>query len=85
MSSGIIKRLEALERRIVAKPVTLINVWTQSLADRIEPMLPKGRGCRLVTLTFGNQEAENAFEASLREVNTKEAARLDALLKGQIP
>jgi hypothetical protein len=47
-SSAVIKRLEALERAIMARPPTLIFVWTRSLADRIEPLVPQGRNVRLV-------------------------------------
>jgi hypothetical protein len=52
LSTTIIERLEALERTITARPPELIFVWTQSLADRFEPMLPKGRNYRLGALPW---------------------------------
>jgi len=38
-----------------------------------------------VTLSFKDRETEASFEAGLRETNPEEAARLDALLRGEIP
>jgi phosphatidylserine/phosphatidylglycerophosphate/cardiolipin synthase-like enzyme len=82
-SSAVIKRLEALERAIMARPPTLIFVWTRSLADRIEPLVPQGRNVRLVCWAMDDEDG--SFEAELRETNPREAARLDALLRGEIP
>jgi len=47
-NNSLIKRLEALERAIVTNAPELIFVWTRSLAERIEPVLPKDRNYRLV-------------------------------------
>ena len=83
-SNALIKRLEALEKAIVCQPPELIFVWTKSLADRIEPLLPKNRNYRLVRYAERPDEDE-AFEAKLREQNPREAERLDLLLQGKIP
>jgi hypothetical protein len=63
----------------------LIWVWTRSLAQRIEPLIPQGRDIKLVCMpgVRGGDEAE--FEADLRENNPAEASRLDALLEGKFP
>jgi hypothetical protein len=83
LSSNLIKRLEALERTIIARPPELIFVWTRSLAQRIEPRLPTGRNYRLVC--FAMPDEDGSFEAELRKHNPKEGERLDALLRGEIP
>jgi hypothetical protein len=62
----------------------LINVWTSSLAARIEKALPSFSNVQLVHLRFANSGAEEAFEANIRKDNPKEAARLDALLRGEL-
>ena len=82
-NNSLIKRLEALERAITTNAPELIFVWTRSLAERIEPVLPKDRNYRLVH--WAMPDADGSFEAELREQNPKEAARLDALLRGEIP
>jgi hypothetical protein len=83
-SNAIIKRIDALESTLTpANPPMLINVWTRSLAERIEPLLPKGRDIRLVHLAFRDEEAEQKFEMGLRKTNPAEAKRLDALLRGE--
>ena len=51
------------------------------MAERIEQVLPKDRNYRLVCLSMADEDG--SFEAELRE-NPQEAARLDALLKGEI-
>ena len=81
-NNSLIKRLEALERAIVTHVPELIFVWTRSLADRIERVLPKDRNYRVVCYPL--PDADGSFEAELREQNPQEAARLDALLKGEI-
>jgi hypothetical protein len=83
-SNAIIRRLEALERAIIARPPTLIFVWTKSLAERIGPLVPQGRNIRLVCMP-SVPGGEDAFEAELRETNPQEAERLDALLRGEFP
>jgi hypothetical protein len=84
-SNALIKRLEALERAITPmSPPILVNVWTKSLASRIEPLLPKDRDVRLVHLSFSDEKAEQKFEASLRKSNPAEAKRLDELLAGAL-
>jgi hypothetical protein len=80
-SNAIIRRLEALERAIIARPPTLIFVWTKSLAERIGPLVPQGRNIRLVCWKM--EDADGSFEAELRETNRQEAERLDALLRGE--
>ena len=40
-NNSLMKRLEALERAITTNAPELIFVWTRSLAERIEPLLPK--------------------------------------------
>jgi hypothetical protein len=82
-NNALIKRLEALERAIVTHPHELIFVWTRSLAERIEPLLPKDRNYRVVCYPMPDEDG--SFEAELREQNPEEAARLDALLRGEIP
>ena len=82
-NNALIKRLEALERAIVTHAPELIFVWTRSLADRIEPVLPKDRNYRVVCYPLPDEDG--SFEAELRTANPKEAARLDALLRGEIP
>jgi hypothetical protein len=62
----------------------LVNVWTRSLGERIQKVLPAG-DIRLVWLRFADKDKEDQFEADLRKDNPKEAARLDALLRGEIP
>jgi hypothetical protein len=82
--SAILKRLEALEERIASRDgMHFVFCWTPSLARRIEPSLPSNY--QPVHLSFPDIDAEEAFEASLRKDNPKEAARLDALLRGEIP
>jgi hypothetical protein len=82
-NNALIKRLEALERAIVINAPELIFVWTRSLAERIEPLLPKDRNYRLVCYSMPDEDG--SFEAELRTANPQEAARLDALLRGEIP
>jgi hypothetical protein len=82
-SNAIIKRLEALERAIIARPPTLIFVWTKNLAKRIEPLVPQGRNIKLVHWKMDDEDG--SFEAQLRETNPQEAERLDALLRGEFP
>jgi hypothetical protein len=79
---GLIKRLEALEKKIAARPPRLLMVWTRNLAKRIEPILPKGNW-QLVYCAMDDEDG--SFEAGLRERNPKQAAYLDALLRGEIP
>jgi hypothetical protein len=82
----------ALERRLAAleaaaaptSPPLLVFVWTKSLADRIEPLLPKDRDIRLVHLTFRDEEAEAKWEAGLQKTNPAEAKRLDRLFRGEL-
>jgi hypothetical protein len=57
-------------------------VWTSSLAARIEKALPPYANVQLVHLHFADSDAEEAFELKLRE-DKNEAARLDALLRGE--
>jgi hypothetical protein len=52
-----IRRLEALERAIIAQPPTLIFVWTKNLAQRIEPLVPQDRNIRLVCWKMMTQTA----------------------------
>lgn len=80
-NNALIKRLEALERAITCNAPELIFCWTRSLAERIEPVLLKDRNYRLVH--WAMPDADGSFEARVRE-NPKEAARLDALLRGEI-
>jgi hypothetical protein len=75
--------LAALERAIIARPPTLIFVWTRSLADRIGPLVPQGRNIRLVCWKMADEDG--SFEAELRETNPQEAERLNALLRGEFP
>ena len=82
-NNALIKRLEALERAITTNAPELIFCWTRSLAERIEPVLPKDRNYRLVCYSMPDEDG--SFEAELREQNPEEAARLDALLRGEIP
>jgi hypothetical protein len=84
MTSAIEKRLAALERIIIARPPVLIFVWTKSLADRIAPLVPQDRNIKLVHMG-GVPGGDEAFEADLRDSNPTEAARLDALLRGEFP
>jgi hypothetical protein len=85
-TNAIIKRIEALEGELSpTSPTILINVWTRSLAKRIQPLLPKGRDIRLVHLTFKDDRAEKEWEELLRKDNPAEAKKLDALLRGEIP
>jgi hypothetical protein len=51
------------------------------LAERIGAVLPKHYKC--VCVSFPDEAAEAEFEAELREDNPQEAARLDALLRGE--
>jgi hypothetical protein len=85
-TGNIIKRLEVLEQALTpaAQSPVLINVWTKSLAKRIEKALPKDRDIRLVHLRFRNEKAEQKWEASLRKANPAEAKRLDELLAGAL-
>jgi hypothetical protein len=85
-NNNIIRRLEAIEAAIAPtqRPV-LVNVWTKSLANRIEQMLPQDRDYRLVSLTFSDEAKEAQFEADLPKDNPEEAAGLDALLRGEAP
>jgi hypothetical protein len=76
------KRLQALERAIITKPTELVFCWTPSLAERISAVLPKHYKC--VCLRFDDEAPEAEFEAALRENNPEEAARLDALLRGEV-
>jgi hypothetical protein len=52
-----IRRLEALERAIIAQPPTLIFVWTKNLAQRIEPLVHQDRNIRLVCWKMMTQTA----------------------------
>ena len=84
----LIKRLEAIEQAIVGNHVELIFVPTRSLAHRVEKALARSgeythRQVRLVCLPV--DDADGSIEADLREHNTKEGSRLDALLEGRIP
>jgi hypothetical protein len=83
MASNIEKRLAALERAIIARPLTLIFVWTRNLAERIGRLVPQGRNVRLVHWAMDDEDG--SFEAELRETNPQEGARLDALLRGEFP
>jgi hypothetical protein len=84
-SNTILKRLESLEAQMATRrSPTLINVWTPSLAARIEKVLPPFANVQLVHLPFHDSDAEEAFEASLRRDNPKEAGKLDALLRGEV-
>jgi hypothetical protein len=85
-TGNIIRRLEALEQAIAppAQRPVLVNVWTKSLAERIEKALPKDRDIRLVYLSFPDEKAELRWEASLRKSNPAEAKRLDELLAGAL-
>jgi len=58
-NNNIIRRLEAIEAAIAPtqRPV-LVNVWTKSLANRIEKVLPKDRDIRLLHLSFADEKAE---------------------------
>jgi len=86
-TGNIIRRLEDIEAAIsppAQRPV-LINVWTKTLAQRIEKALPKaGRDIRLVHLRFPDEKAEQKWEAELRKANPAEAKRLDELLAGAL-
>jgi hypothetical protein len=84
-NNNIIRRLEAIEAAIAPtqRPV-LVNVWTKSLANRIEQVLPKDRDIRLLHLRFADEKAEQRWEASLRKSNPGEAKRLDELLAGAL-
>jgi hypothetical protein len=85
-TNAIIKRIEALEGELSpTSPTILINVWTGSLAKRIQPLLPKGRDIRLVHLSFKDDQAEKEWEELLRKDNPAEAKKIDALLRGEIP
>jgi hypothetical protein len=85
-SNAIIKRIDALESTLTpTNPPILINVWTRSLAQRIEKVLPKGRDIRLVHLSFKDDQAEKEWEELLRRDNPAEAKNIDALLRGEIP
>jgi hypothetical protein len=85
-TNAIIKRIEALEGELSpTSPTILINVWTRSLAKRIQPLLPKGRDIRLVHLSFKDDQAEKEWEDLLRKDNPAEAKKIDALLRGEIP
>jgi hypothetical protein len=85
-NNAIIKRIEALEGELSPpSTVTLINVWTRTLAEKIQARLPKGKNIRLVHLTFKDAQAEQEWEALLRKDNPSEAKRIDALLRGEIP
>lgn len=83
------KRLQALEKALASNATQLVLAWTQNLADRIEKAWAKrgvsSRKYKLVCLTFLTVEDEIEWERGLREDNPGEAARLDALLEGQIP
>jgi hypothetical protein len=82
--TSIEKRLEAVEARLAPRGAPqLIFVWTPSLAARIEKALPPGSNIQLVHLPFHDSDTEEAFEASLRRDNPTEAAKLDALLRGE--
>jgi hypothetical protein len=72
-NNNIIRRLEAIEAAIAPtqRPV-LVNVWTKSLANRIEKVLPKDRDIRLLHLSFADEKAEQKWEASLRKSNPGE-------------
>jgi hypothetical protein len=75
------KRLEALERTIIARPPELIFVWSRA-------WLPgSSRSCRKATtnrvVCFAMPDEDGSFEASLRGNNPHEAERLDALLRGE--
>jgi hypothetical protein len=84
-SNAIIKRIDALESTLTpTNPPMLINVWTRSLAQRIEKVLPKDRDIRLVHLSFPDEKAEQKWEAELRKANPAEAKRLDELLAGAL-
>jgi len=63
-NNSLIKRLEALERAIVTNAPELIFVWTRSLAERIEPVLPKDRNYRLVCYAMADEDG--SFKAELR-------------------
>jgi hypothetical protein len=85
VNNTLIKRLEAVEREVTPpNPPILVNVWTRSLARRIEPVLPKDRDIRLVHLSFPDEKAELRWEAFLRKSNPAEAKRLDELLAGAL-
>jgi len=81
--SAILKRLEALEEKIASRDgVHLVFCWTPSLARRIEPKLPSNY--RTVHWRFPDIDAEEVFERELRKDNPREAARLDALERGEV-
>jgi hypothetical protein len=87
-SRDLDKRLQALERTLLMRQPKLIFCWTRSLATRVEKAL-EARGIadlyRTVVITFPNEQAELAWEASVRKDDPKEAARLDMLLEGRVP
>jgi hypothetical protein len=85
MVSAIEKRLQALERQIIARAPVLVFAWTPSLARRIEAVRPAGSNLRCVCLSFASDETAAEFEADLRKSNPNEGERLDALLRGEIP
>ena len=83
MTSAILKRLEALEQKIASRDrVHLVFCWTPSIARRIEPRLPPNY--LPVHWRFPDIDAEEAFERELRKDNPREAARLDALERGEV-
>src|SRR5262245_37143238 len=85
-TTAILKRLDALERAVnpPQRPM-LINVWTKSLAERVEKVLPPGRNIQLVNVRWPDEAAEAKWEADFRENNPEEMAILDILLQGKLP
>jgi hypothetical protein len=68
MSSSILKRIEAIEAQIAtSRSPTLCNVWTPSLAARIEKVLPPGSNVQLVHLHFSDSDQEEVFERDIRQ------------------
>jgi hypothetical protein len=63
MRSDFERRLQALERAVVAKPTELVFCWTPSLAERIGAVLPKHYKC--VHISFADEAAEAEFESGL--------------------
>lgn len=78
-TNQILKRLEALEREIATVHTPqFVLVYTQSLAERIEPLLPPGYIC--VHMPWADEDqAERELLA-----HPTEGPRLRALLEGKV-
>jgi hypothetical protein len=85
-TSSLEKRLAVVEARLAWRGTPrLVNCWTPSLARRISAALPPAANIHCVALSFSSVDAEEEFEAGLRADNPQEAAKLDALLRGEVP